>query len=109
MPFGLAYRGREGFRAFMQGFKAAFPDCTVNLTQQVATDDAVVNEFRARGPHLGPPASSAGDIPPTGRSIDYPVCEVWELRDGKLACLRNYFDAATVMSQLGMMPADEAM
>ena len=108
MPFDLTYRGREGFRAFMQDFKTAFPDCTVNLTRQIATDDAVVSEFRARGTHRGPLASPSGDIPPTGRSIDYPVCEVWEIRDGKLARLRNYFDAATVMSQLGMMPADEA-
>ena len=108
MPFGQSYTGREGFRAFMQDFKTAFPDCTVYLTRQVATEDGVVNEFRARGTHRGPLASPAGAIPPTGRSIDYPVCEVWEIREGKLARLRNYFDAASLMRQLGLLPEEEA-
>ena len=108
MAFGQSYHGHEGFRVFMQDFKTAFPDCTVNLTRQYATDDAVINEFVARGTHRGPLASPGGAIPPTGRSIDYPACEVWEIREGKIARLRNYFDAASLMRQLGLLPEEEA-
>lgn len=108
MPFGQTYTGREGFRAFMQDFKTAFPDCTVNLTKQMVTEDGVISEFMARGTHRGPLGSPGGAIPPTGRRIDYPVCEVWEVRDGKLARLRNYFDSASLMRQLGLMPEGEA-
>ena len=107
MPFGQTFTGREGFRAFMQDFKTAFPDCTVNLAKQWATPNGIVNEFQAQGTHQGPMASPAGAIPPTGRRIDYPVCEVWEVRDGKLARLRNYFDTASMMRQLGLLPEAE--
>ena len=29
--------------------------------------------------------------------------EVWEIRDGQLARLRNYFDSASLMRPLGLM------
>ena len=45
MPFGQTYTGHDGFRAFMQDFKTAFPDCTVNLTKQWPTPDGIVNEY----------------------------------------------------------------
>jgi len=107
VPFGQQFQGHEGFLAFMEGFKTAFPDCTVNLTRQISAPGRVVNEFVARGTHLGPMMTPSGTIPPTGRSIDYAACEVWTLEDGKLATLHNYFDAATVMNQLGLTPAHE--
>ena len=91
----------------MQGFKTAFPDCTVNLTKQIATENYVVSEFVARGTHKGPLVGPGGEIPATGRSIDYPVCEVWEFKDGKLFRLRNYFDSATLLQQLGVIPLPE--
>lgn len=104
VPFGQTFTGRSGFRQFMQGFKTAFPDCNVTVTAQVATEDAVVNESIVRGTHRGPLISSAGEIPATGRTIEYPLCEVWRINNGKIAMIHNYFDAATVLQQLGVMP-----
>jgi steroid delta-isomerase-like uncharacterized protein len=101
IPFGQTYHGREGFRAFMTGFKGAFPDLTINLTNQVAAEDQVVSEFTARGTHHGPLATPAGEIPPTGRTVDFTVCEVWGVKDGEVASLRNYQDAAALLRQLG--------
>ena len=102
MPFDQHFYGLEGFRDFMQGFKLAFPDCTVNLINQVATENGVVNEFMARGTHTGPLSGPNGQVPATGRNINYPVCEVWEIKDGKLTKLRNYFDTGTLRQQLGL-------
>ena len=103
VPFGQTLRGAEGFRQFLTGFKRGVPDIRIDLTNQVAGGDQVVNEFIVRGTHTGPLATPAGDLPPTGRSIEYPVCEVWSFRDGKMCSIRNYFDAATLMRQLGAM------
>jgi ketosteroid isomerase-like protein len=33
--------------------------------------------------------------------------EVWRLRDGKLAELHNYQDAATILAQIGALPMPE--
>jgi len=109
VPFGQTFRGHDGFRAFMQSFKTAFPDIEVTeVINQVATDEAVVTEFKARGTHTGLLMTPAGEVPPTGREVNLTVCEVWEIRDGKLTGFRNYQDAATLMRQLGLLPEPEA-
>ncbi len=104
VPFGQTFRGREGFAAFMSGFKSAFPDLKLNITNQVATRDYVVSEFTGRGTHTGPLATPAGEIPPTNKVVDFTVCEVWRIKDGKIASLHNYQDAASMMRQLGLIP-----
>jgi steroid delta-isomerase-like uncharacterized protein len=105
VPFGWNFHGHEGFRDFMTGFISGFSDVKIaEITNQVASEDAVVTEFIARGTHDGTLASPAGEIPATGRTVEYPVVEVWTLRDGKVASLRNYFDSTTVLAQLGLLP-----
>ncbi|MFN8514391.1 MAG: ester cyclase [Thermomicrobiales bacterium] len=104
-PAGQTFRGYDGFMQFMQGFKSAFPDITLDITRQTLSDDGVVSEFIARGTHTGPLLTPAGAIPPTGRSAAWPVCEVWRVRDGKVASLTNYQDMATLLGQLGLLPA----
>src|SRR5205085_8433585 len=103
VPFGQAFHGREGFTDFMQGFKGAFPDIRISVTNQVATDDQVVSEFTARGTHSGPLQTPAGAIPPTGRSVDFIACEVMRVKNGQIASLHNYQDAASIMRQLGLV------
>jgi steroid delta-isomerase-like uncharacterized protein len=102
-PFGQTFHGREGFANFMQGFKGAFPDLQITeITHQVVTDNDIVSEFKARGTHTGPLMTPAGAIPPTGRSVDFTVCEVWSVKSGQVASIRNYQDAASLMRQLGL-------
>jgi hypothetical protein len=62
--------------------------------------DTVVVEFIGRGTHKG----DLMGIAPTGRSMNIPVCDVMELRDGKIYREREYMDMATLMVQLGVMP-----
>ena len=102
VPFGQTFRNRDGFIQFMQGFKGAFPDLRIAVTNQVATEDSVVNEFTARGTHTGPLQTPAGAIPPTGRTVDFVVCEVWTMKNGQLITLHNYQDAASIMRQIGL-------
>ncbi|RIK37502.1 MAG: hypothetical protein DCC55_24110 [Chloroflexi bacterium] len=103
VPCGQTFHGREGFREFMESFKRAFPDILItDIIHQIATDDAVVNEFKASGAHTGPLMTPVIKLPPTGRTVGFTACEVWEIRDGKLAILRNYQDVAGILRQLGV-------
>jgi steroid delta-isomerase-like uncharacterized protein len=106
VPFGLTTQGQEAFRdRFMGGFKRAFPDLTITVVNQVATDDQVVSECTWRGTHAGPLATPSGDIPPTNKAVEGGrFCEVWRIRDGRVASLTNYQDAATWLRQLGLAP-----
>jgi predicted ester cyclase len=55
-------------------------------------------EFIGRGTHRG----DLMGIAPTGRPIHIPVCEVLELRDGKIYREREYIDMAYLLTQLGV-------
>jgi ketosteroid isomerase-like protein len=58
--------------------------------------------FAARGTHTGP----LGPIPATGKSAEVVVCDIVEIRDGKIYREREYYDQLTMMQQLGVMPAE---
>ena len=105
VPLGITFHGQEGVRQFQQGWEMAFPDSKVEVTNVVATDDQVVVEFTGRGTHSGPLYSPAGTIPATGRRLDLPFVDVHQIRDGKVASSRTYFDVMGMMQQLGLVPA----
>lgn len=105
MPTGQTFKGKEGLRAFMSVWKDATPDGTVTVVNQVATDGSVVNECTYHATHTGPLVSPAGEIPASGKTLDLRFCEVWAVRDGKLASIHNYQDFATLLQQIGVMPS----
>ena len=70
VPFNQTFRGPGGFMQFMSGFERAFPDLTITVENQVATDEYVVNECTWTGTHTGPLATPAGDVPPTGKRVE---------------------------------------
>ncbi len=102
IPFGQVHRGHGGFREFLGGFKTAFPDLRIEVTRQIADDDRVTAEFVAYGTHSGPLMTPGGPVPATGKPVTFTVCEVWDIRDGQIAGIRNYQDAASLMRQLGL-------
>ncbi len=104
VPFGMKTEGREAFRdQYMGGFRRAFPDLVVTVVNQVATDEYVVNECTWRGTHTGPLATPTGDLAATQKGVEGArFCEVWGIRDGKVASLVNYQDAGTWLRQLGL-------
>lgn len=104
VPTNQTFKGKEGFRQFMMGWKTATPDGIVTVVNQVATDESVVNECMYHATHTGPLVSPAGEIPATGKTLDLRFCEVWTVRGGKLARIHNYQDMATLLQQIGIMP-----
>jgi steroid delta-isomerase-like uncharacterized protein len=101
VPTGETFRGHEGFRQFMEGWSDAFPDGRAEDTNVYVGEDFAVTEFVGRGTHTGTLRTPAGEIPPTERSVEWPLCEVYQIRDGKIVRGRTYFDAATLMDELG--------
>ena len=76
----------------------------VDVANIVSTEDTVTLELVLRGTHKGPLESPAGSIPATGRPIDVRACIVARVRDGLITDAREYYDAVTLMLQLGIMP-----
>jgi ketosteroid isomerase-like protein len=86
-----------------------FVDYAMGVTLQGA--DAFIdyarswaNAFSGRGTHDGTLPTPNGDVPPTGRTIDTPFTWFCDVADGKLARVGDYYDAMTIMAQLGLVP-----
>ena len=78
----------------------AFPDMKLDVQKSVTIGDIVVTEFIGRGTQNG----RFMDIAPTGRKVAVPVCDVVEIRDGKIFSAHEYFDSANMLQQLGVLP-----
>jgi steroid delta-isomerase-like uncharacterized protein len=101
VPFG----GSLDFKGYERNWATAFPDGKVELTNLVAEGDSVVAEFIGKGTHRGALQGPSGTIPPTNRSVELRLVEIWEFRNGKIATGRVYFDSAGFMTQLGIAPS----
>ena len=103
VAFGATFTGVAGYREAMQAWATGFPDSQVDTTSLIDGGDYGVIQFMFRGTQTGPFRGPAGEIPPTGRSIEIPACNIWRTQNGKLIEAHTYFDAATLMRQLGLM------
>ena len=103
LAFGMTLRGPDGLAQWFQGFVTAGPDAKAQLLRTMTTGEWVASEHIGRFTHTGPLVSPAGEIPPTGRSVEVRIAEVYQIKNGKIALLRAYYDGATIMRQLGLM------
>jgi steroid delta-isomerase-like uncharacterized protein len=84
-------RGPEAVGELYRGVWSAFPDLTHEIYPVAsASGDQVFVEGIVRGTMLG----ESGGHPPTGRSVECPFLTVFDLREGKIAEYRAYYDAA---------------
>jgi len=98
------FAGPAGAVEYSQMWADGFPDGRVTIDNVIASGDHVVLQFTGEGTQTGPLKSPIGEIPPTGRSIRLKLCDVHEIRDGKIRSVQSYFDSASMLMQLGVMP-----
>ncbi|HLB29785.1 MAG TPA: ester cyclase [Dehalococcoidia bacterium] len=102
-------RGRKAIEEFMGAWLRAFPDMRVEIPNVVGSGDYCAFEWVMRGTHTGPLQGPQGEIPATGRRVDLRLCAILRLdARGLIAEWKGYFDTASMMQQLGLMPEAKA-
>jgi predicted ester cyclase len=100
-------RGREDIRAFMVGFRRAFPDLGfAGAAELIAEGDYVVGRWVGGGTHTGPAFSDllAGALPAnSGRKMHFTGTTVIKVVDGKIAEEIGLDDGVTALTQLGLL------
>jgi ketosteroid isomerase-like protein len=96
---GEVHDGEEEVRAYFASSRAAFPDQRNELVALHHTDDGVVVELDLLGTHLGP----LGPFTPTGREFRCRMAALFLFDDDGIVCERVYFDAASILRQLGLV------
>jgi ketosteroid isomerase-like protein len=102
---GVTYRGGgdDGLAWPVENFARAFPDMHRELYQLYVAGNIVVVQLALQGTHLGPLTLPAGTLPPTGKRMDAPCCDVFELDDGKIKRFDCYPEASIILTQLGVI------
>jgi steroid delta-isomerase-like uncharacterized protein len=105
---GERFTGPTGVVKFSEMWADGFPDGRVEVIETIAEGDRVVVVYRGRGTHTGTLRNASGEIPATGKEITLDLCDVVEIKDGKVKSVRTYFDSGSLLAQLGLMAAAPA-
>ena len=105
---GERYVGPEGAITFDHMWADGFPDGRVEVMQTIAEGDRVAVIYRGRGTHTGTLKSAAGEIPATGKEVTLDLCDIYEIRGGKVKSMHTYFDSGSLLTQLGLMQPESA-
>lgn len=94
----LTLNGRDKFREWTEGWAKAFSDGKIADPKYFDAGDVVITQFTVEGTNDGP----MGSMPPTGRRISLPFCEICQLDEqGRVVSAGCYYDQYTLLTQLG--------
>ena len=92
--------GLDAFRAFMARMNACYRERVADLVVMATPDGTrAAAEFTIHGTYLK--ADGAGAPPARGQTYVLPVGAFFELRDGRVARITNYYNAGDWMRQVG--------
>jgi ketosteroid isomerase-like protein len=99
---GVTYRGPE-LGDTVKVYAEAFTDMHRELYQTYVSGNVVVVQLALQGTHDGPLATAMGVIPPTGKKMDAPCCDVFDIVDGKIKRFDCYPSGTIIFGQLGVL------
>lgn len=95
--------GKDQVAAFFGGLFQGIPDFHSTQTLQLVSGDIMVTQATATGTHLG----ELSGIPATDNSLQLTPLHIWEFEGDKIKHVTEYIDMASMMIQMGLMPAPE--
>lgn len=104
-PGGEVLHGPKEYAEWLAGFWAAFPDARLDATRRWASGSTVFTEGTFTGTHLGAFVTPAGEVAPTGASVQLRWCAVNEVRGDEVIAENLYFDRLDLLDRLGIAPA----
>jgi ketosteroid isomerase-like protein len=96
MPYGGVYRGGQAVAENVFG----------PIIRDVSNFAVSPEELIGSGDTVAAVVRYTGTGQATGKQLDLPVVHVWDVRDGKIACFRQFIDTAMFRE---VVPAPEAI
>jgi steroid delta-isomerase-like uncharacterized protein len=89
---------REGGKAYLQAFAAAYPDAHFEIDDMIAEGDRVVTKKTFTGTNTG----EFGGAPATGKKVSLQYVDIMRVRDGRIVEHWLSMDQLSWMRQLGL-------
>jgi ketosteroid isomerase-like protein len=99
---GVSYRGRD-LDYPVRNYGTAFSNMHRELYHVYADGNVVVVQLALQGTHDGPLQTPFGELPATGKQMDAPCCDVFELEGGRIKRFDCYPEGSVVFAQLGVL------
>ena len=99
---GATYRGRE-LAELVRNYGTAFSNMHRELYRFYTDGNVVVVQLALQGTHDGPLQLPFGELPATGKQMDAPCCDVFELKDRKIKRFDCYQEGSIIFAQLGVL------
>lgn len=96
--------GADAFVRGDQNWRNAFSDFAVEILSVVGDSTHAAGDFILRGTHTGPMPTPWGDVAATGRKVELPFAMFCEVAEGKVTVVRDHYNPALAMSQIGVEP-----
>jgi steroid delta-isomerase-like uncharacterized protein len=94
------FRGKEGFRAFVNTYLTGFPDGTITVDDQIAEGEIVATRWTGRGTNTG----ELMGMPPTGKQITVEGITYSRITGDKATEAWITWDTLSMVQQLGIVP-----
>lgn len=102
---GIEVRSLEDFKAFLRSDFAVVPDSKIECPMVIAEGDLVATWCTYQGTQEG----QMGPFPPSGERLNLDFAGFLRFEGGKIAEMWVVWDNLTALTQLGHMPAPDAM
>jgi steroid delta-isomerase-like uncharacterized protein len=101
-PMGKVSQGKNELKDFLSNMFTEFPDAKIEMKSSFGTGDKGAGEWILSGTfaHSSNPA-----MPATGKSFSVPGVGINEYSGGKISRVTNYWNLASFLQQVGLMPA----
>jgi ketosteroid isomerase-like protein len=101
---GLTAEGIDDFLSWVQEWPTGMSDASVDEPRYLDAGTHSVCQFQGRGVNDGP----LGPADATGNSVDLSFCEIVRVEGDSIVAGDMYYDAMTMMVQLGVVQAPAA-
>jgi ketosteroid isomerase-like protein len=98
----VTYRGPKELGRTVEIYATAFPDMHRELYAFYVVGDTVVVELALQGTHKGPLTLPSGTFAPSGKRMNAPCCDVFQLVNGKVKSFNCYPSGTVIEKQLGL-------
>lgn len=99
VTFAVVCHGAAETRGFFEGAYSAFPDIHFTLTSATTDAGRAALEWTMTGTHQG----DLPGLPATGKPFSVRGATIFEIATDKICAVRDYWDLATLLRQVGLL------
>jgi steroid delta-isomerase-like uncharacterized protein len=98
---GIVNQGKKEITGYLNTSFNDFPDLKIEVKTVFGTGVWTVFEIVTSGTHAH---SSRPEVPATGKTFSVRAVSIFQLRNGKISRQSEYYNYATLLQQVGLMP-----